>query len=115
MIALEIIKTIPAARTHCSTTAGIIYFTFSVRKYALVSSRIPLLPEIKSYGADDEKTDIFVSNFLETFFWAGLTVVKVFNDFVVTHDCRHTWFTFSGDSLKRPSSRHVLKMSSAAS
>ena len=37
---------------------------------------IPLLPEIKSYGADDEKTDIFISNFLETFFWAVLTVIN---------------------------------------
>jgi len=37
---------------------------------------IPLLPEIKTYGADDEKTDIFISNFLETFFWAALTVIN---------------------------------------
>ena len=37
---------------------------------------VPLLPEIKSYGADDEKTDIFISNFLKTFFWAVLTVIN---------------------------------------
>lgn len=37
---------------------------------------ISLLPETKSYGADDEKTDIFISNFSEIFFWAVLTVIN---------------------------------------
>lgn len=37
---------------------------------------IPLLPEIKAYGADDEKTDVFISRFLEVFFCAILAVIS---------------------------------------
>lgn len=36
---------------------------------------IPVSPEIMTYRMDDEKADVYISNFLDTFFYAILDIV----------------------------------------